>query len=117
MPQGNRPGARPDATLAHVAYGLYAASVLVGVTAIAGLLLCYIARRDVRATWIEGHYRWLIRGFWLYFLINLLGMALVFIGVGWLVLGLAMMWWIYRIAIGWLRLYRGEAIPDPASFI
>ena len=116
-PLAPRRGSRPDTTLAHVAYGLYAASVLLGITAIGGVILAYIARRDVRGTWLEGHYRWLIRSFWLYFLISLIGLALLFIGIGWIVLGLAMLWWIYRIAIGWLRLYRGEAIPDPAAFV
>jgi uncharacterized membrane protein len=106
----------PDVTLAHVAYGLYAASILVAITAIAGLLLCYIARRDVAGTWLEGHYRWLIRSFWLALLVNLIGLALIVVAVGWVVLGLGFLWWVYRIAIGWLRLNRGQAIPDPAAY-
>lgn len=47
------------------AYILYAATLLVGVTAIVGVIIAYLCRRDVAGTWLESHVRWLIRTFWI----------------------------------------------------
>ena len=65
--------------IAAICYALYAVSFLVGITAIAAIILNYIKREDARGTWVDSHYRWQIRTFW----ITLVG-TLVFWVKGWL---------------------------------
>ncbi|HEV8471987.1 MAG TPA: hypothetical protein VGR82_04350 [Methylomirabilota bacterium] len=108
----------------HVIYGLHAFSLLTGiigaVTVVAAFLtgwpsliaviLNYVKRREVRGTWLESHFRWQIRTFWFGLLwVTLCGLfVLATLGLGlliiWLPLGLVGVWFIYRIASGWLRL-------------
>src|SRR6266481_6023475 len=111
-------------TLAHVIYALHAFSVLTGalssvliVTAfvtgwpsIIAVVLNYAKRSEVRGTWLDTHFRWQIRTFWFGLLwVTLCGLFIVAtLGIGiliaWLPLGLVGLWFIYRVARGWLRL-------------
>ena len=50
--------------MTHVAYGLYALSMLVPVTALIAIVIDYVYRDEAKATWLESHYRWQIRTFW-----------------------------------------------------
>lgn len=91
-------------TLTTVIYMLYAVSFLVGVTAIAAIILNYIKKKDVAGTYLESHFRWQIRTFWFGVLWSIVGGATFGIVVGWFVLAANVVWIIYRIASGWLRL-------------
>ena len=83
---------------------------LVGWPSIIAVILNYVKRSDVRGTWLESHFLWQIRTFWF----GLLWVSLCFIfifltlGIGiivvWLPLGVITIWFIYRIARGWLAL-------------
>ena len=42
---------------------------------------------------------------------------LAFILIGWFVLVAATIWYIWRVAKGWLKLNDGEALPDPEAWI
>lgn len=95
-------------TLATVIYALYALSLFSGVTAIVAIVLDYIKLDDARGTWLESHFRWQIRTFWWSLLWLTLGALTWIILVGWLVLGVASVWFIYRIAKGWLNLNDGK---------
>src|SRR3990172_7552968 len=62
----------------HVIYGLHAVAVLIGVTSavtvvgafvfslpsIVAVVLSYLKRGEAAGTFLESHYRWLIRTFW-----------------------------------------------------
>lgn len=91
-------------TLTAVIYGLYAASFLVGITAIAAIMMNYIKKEDVAGTWLETHFRWQIRTFWFGLLWSVLGFVLLLVFVGYLVLAADSIWVLYRIVKGWLRL-------------
>lgn len=111
-------------TLAHVIYALHALSLLTGILgaatvvgafllgwpSIIAVILNYVKRSEVRGTWLESHFRWQIRTFWYGFLWTALCVFFVVatFGVGmliaWVPLGLVGLWFIYRIARGWLRL-------------
>lgn len=95
-------------TLTTVIYGLYALSLFVGVTAIVAVVLNYLKREEVQGTWLASHFTWQIRTFWWGALWVALGTLTWFIVVGWLVLGVAYVWFIYRIAKGWLNLNDGK---------
>jgi uncharacterized membrane protein len=111
-------------TLTHVIYALHAVSLLVGIVGAAtvvgafllgwpsliAVILNYVKRSEARGTWLDTHFRWQIRTFWfglLWVSLCLLFVVVTF-GVGiliaWLPLGVVGLWFIYRIARGWLAL-------------
>jgi putative membrane protein len=119
--------------VAHVVYGLHTVSILLGLmtgASIAGafifswpsilaVILNYIFRGDAEGTYLESHFAWQIRTFWLAALwlvvTGLFGWALLFFGIGFFILIIGFLvlgvWIAYRIGYGWLRLGRHEALP------
>src|SRR5215510_15618530 len=121
------PIATPSPSLvrtAHLVYALHAlglvlgafgaatvvGSFLFGWPSIIAVIINYVKRGDVRGTWLDSHFGWQIRTFWFGLLwVVLCGLFIVAtFGVGiliaWLPLGLVGLWFIYRIARGWMRL-------------
>jgi uncharacterized membrane protein len=118
----------------HIVYGLHAlglaigafgaasvvGSFLFGWPSIIAVIVSYMYRGDVRGTWLESHFDWAIRTFWLALafaavialvsapLVLLLGFGLLTWIVGMALLGI---WAIYRIARGWLRLNARQPMP------
>ena len=124
MPTPSPGATEPLVTWTHVIYALHAASLIIGVVgtatvvgaflvgqpSIVAVILNYVKRGDVRGTWLESHFRWQIRTFWFGLLWASLCILLVIatLGVGilivWIPLGLVGIWFIYRVARGWIRL-------------
>lgn len=110
--------------LTHVIYALHGFSLVTGIVgaatvvgafltgwpSIIAVIVNYVKRSDVRGTWLETHFRWQIRTFWFGLLwVTLCGLFIVAtLGIGlliaWLPLTLVGLWFIYRVARGWLRL-------------
>ena len=103
-------------TITHVIYGMYAASILIGISAIVGIVLNYIKRDDVAGTWLESHFRWQIRTFWYTLLWGVIGCILAIVVIGFAVLFADFVWFVYRVAKGWIRLNEGKPmyVPSPA---
>lgn len=95
---------KPAKTLTTIIYALYAASLLVGITAIVAIIMNYIKKKDVAGTFLESHFRWQIRTFWFGLLWSIVGVITFIIAIGWFVLAANGIWVIYRIVKGWLRL-------------
>lgn len=95
-------------TITTVVYVLQAASLLLGITFIVAVIVNYIKRSDVQKTWLDSHFRWQIRTFWFSLLWLISGFLTYFILVGYFILIADMIWVIYRIVKGWLRLYDGK---------
>ena len=70
----------------------------------------YIKRSESNGTWLESHFRWQIRTFWFglfwYLLCWLFVLLTFFVGVivVWIPLGILALWFIYRVARGWMAL-------------
>jgi uncharacterized membrane protein len=115
-------------TWAHVVYALHAFSLLTGIIgtatvigafltgwpSIIAVILNYIKQSAARGTWIESHFRWQSRTFWygllwvglcVLFIVGTLGIGIL---IAWLPLGIVAIWFIYRIARGWLALRDGQ---------
>ena len=107
-----------------IIYGLHALSIVTGILgaatvigafligwpSIIAVIMNYIKRSDARGTWLESHFRWQIRTFWFgllwtvlctLFVVLTLGIGLI---VVWIPLGILTLWFIYRVARGWLAL-------------
>jgi uncharacterized membrane protein len=99
-------------TLTTVIYGLYALALFAGLGAIVASVLNYIKREDVQGTWLESHFRWQISTFWWSVLWAIVGALTWIILLGWIVWGVAGIWYIYRIAKGWLNLNENKPMPQ-----
>jgi uncharacterized membrane protein len=90
--------------LTMIVYVLQIASIIVGITLIAGVIINTLKRKDVEGTWLESHFRWQIRTFWFTLLWFGVGLALLIVVVGFFVLMALAMWLLYRAIKGWLEL-------------
>jgi len=102
-----------DKSLTSLIYLFYALSLVLGVTALVAIVMNYVKRDDVRGTWLESHFRWQIRTFWFSLLWGLLGVVTFLLIVGWLILIADLLWFIYRIVKGWIRLNDGKPMYAP----
>ena len=111
-------------TWTHAIYALHAFSLLTGILgaatvvgafltgwpSIIALVLNYVKRSEVRGTWLESHFRWQIRTFWfgllwislcICFIVMTLGIGIL---IAWLPMAIVGIWFVYRVARGWLAL-------------
>lgn len=102
-------------TLTTVIYALYASSILLGVTILVAIVMNYVKRDDVAGTWLESHFRWQIRTFWFGLLWSVLGVLSLVVVVGFAVLFANLVWFIYRIVKGWIRLNEGRPMYEAAA--
>jgi uncharacterized membrane protein len=107
-----------------IIYGLHALSIVTGILgaasvvgafligwpSIIAVIMNYIKRSDANGTWLESHFRWQIRTFWfgliwavLCWLVVLMTLFIAVIII-WIPLGILTLWFIYRVARGWLAL-------------
>ena len=91
-------------------YALQAASFVVGVTLIAGVIIDYLKRDEAAGTWLESHVRWQIRTFWWTFFWTVLGVATLVVLVGIAILLAAGIWFVYRVVKGWTELRAGRPV-------
>jgi uncharacterized membrane protein len=115
-------------TLTHVIYALHAFSAVTGIISsalivtaflsgwpsIIAVILNYVKRSEVRATWLDSHFSWQIRTFWFALLWLLIGAVLFATVIGipiafalWIAIGI---WVLYRIIRGWMALASQKAI-------
>jgi uncharacterized membrane protein len=127
----------PQASLVsytHWMYALHALSAAVGIfgspfiitafvfglPSIVAVVMNYVRRDEARGTWLEAHFAWQLRTFWLallwmvvlavlaaLFALTIIGLPLAFVFfLGMLGVGF---WAVYRIVRGWLNLKDGRA--------
>jgi len=117
----------------HVIYGLHAWTVLTGLLtpalvvtmfltgwpSIIAVVLSYLKRSEAAGSFLESHFRWLIRTFWFALPWALLGALLwitfLLIPLAILVWAVTGIWIAYRVARGWIALVQGRSLPMPAT--
>ena len=99
--------------LTALVYGLQLAGYFTGFSPLAGVIINYVKRDAVAGTWLESHFRWQIRTFWITLACSLLGMVLLLVFIGLFVLGVAAMWFLYRAIKGWIELSEGKPMYGP----
>ncbi len=111
----------------HVIYGLHAFSVLAGIVtpmfvvtafllgwpSIIAVILNYVKRSEAAGTFLESHFRWQIRTFWIALAWSIVGVLSLLAFIGIFVLGVAAMWFLYRAIKGWIELSEGRAMYGP----
>ena len=96
--------------IALIVYIMQTLSFFAGVTAIVGIIINYVKLDEVKETWIESHFRWQIRTFWVALLWTVVGGVAIVIGIGFIILAVTFVWYVYRIAKGWMRLSEYKSI-------
>lgn len=126
---GAPPPARELVTLTHLMYALHAFAVVTGIVgsativgsfvaslpSIVAVILNYAKRGAARGSWLESHFRWQLRTFWLAVLAIVVavgfGLTLIGLPLAFLLFALAGLWVAYRIGRGWWSLNQRVAMP------
>jgi len=90
--------------LTTVVYAVQAVGLVFPVAWLVAVVINYVKRDDVAATWLESHFRWQIRSFWFGLAWCALGALTFIIVIGWAILVANYVWLIYRVVKGWLDL-------------
>ncbi|WP_274427019.1 DUF4870 family protein [Chelativorans sp. YIM 93263] len=120
-PQPNPPSKsngwlEPGQSNIQVIYVLYLVSLVLGVTALVGIVLAYL-NRGKSEEWIETHYTWAIRTFWIGLLFALVSVILMVVGIGFLLMLAVAIWAVVRVVIGLQQVSRNVPIKNPESWM
>lgn len=102
------PSKKADTTMAMVNYGLYLASFLVGFSMFVGVIIAYIYRGKGPA-WLDEHYRYQIRTFWIGLLYGCIALFLTLFLIGFILFFAIAAWVIIRCVIGFKALQEQRA--------
>jgi uncharacterized membrane protein len=101
---------------AKIIYILYLAGIIVGITPLIGIVMAYMNRGD-GPDWVQSHYQWQIRTFWIGFLYGVVGLVTTFILIGFLLLLLASVWWIVRCIKGMKALANEQPMENVETWV
>ena len=106
----------PGPTNVQVIYASYLLGFVVGITPLIGIVLAYM-NRGKAGGWVETHYTWAIRTFWIGILYGLISLVLSLVLIGILLMLAVAVWVIVRVVVGFQAVGRGEPIRNPESWL
>lgn len=96
-----------------ISYILHLLGSIAGLPSLIALVINYVKRAATAP--YDSHHRWMIRTFWWTILWLALGLLLmvtvILMPLGWIVFGLAWLWWVYRHIRGLIALLDGGRMP------
>ena len=101
---------------AKVIYILLIVSTLVGITGIIALIMAYVYK-DESEDWLQTHYRFQIRTFWIGLLYVFIGSITLTVIFGYLVLLFTFIWMIVRCAKGLKQLENNQPVNNLESWL
>ena len=101
---------------AKIIYILYLVGLATGLTLVIGVIMAYINREDP-PEWLQTHFRFQIRTFWIGLLYSVIGVILSMVLVGILVLLFAAVWLIIRVVKGFKYLEQRQPVPDVETWM
>lgn len=96
-------------------YALYLLSFLIGISGLIGLVFAYL-NRGKAGGWIDSHYTYAIRTFWIALLYGLVSAILSLALIGVLLAVATVVWVIARCIIGLQKATAGEPIAKPETW-
>ena len=78
--------------------------------------MAYVNKADA-PEWVQSHYRFQIRTFWIALMLGAIGAVTAAFVVGILILAFLFIWWIARCVTGMRYFSEGRAHPNPASWM
>ena len=105
-----------DGSTARVVYILYLIGIVLPITTLVGLVMAYVKKADA-PPWVQSHYRFQVRTFWIGFLYSVVGMATSMVLIGYAILLFTLVWLIVRCikGLGWAE--RGEPVSNVTSWL
>lgn len=85
---------------AKINYILYLVGLVIGLTALVGVIFAYVKRSEENPDWLNAHYSFQIRTFWYGLAYLIVGSLLSVIIVGWLVILFWIIWLVVRCVKG-----------------
>jgi uncharacterized membrane protein len=104
-----------DRQTALIAYILMLVPIVIPITHVVGLVMAYVSRPTAPA-WLQTHYTYQIRTFWIGLLYCVAAGVSCLVLIGFVLLPLVVVWYIVRCALGLSRLMRSEPYPTPYSW-
>ncbi len=106
----------PGPNNVRLVYILYLVSFVIGITCIVGLVFAYMNRSKAEP-WLQTHYTYLIRTFWIGVLAFFVALVLTIILVGIPLMIAIAVWAIVRCVVGLQKVSRNEPIEDPETWL
>ncbi len=100
---------------ANLIYILYLVGVVVGITPIVGVIMAYMAKSEA-PDWLVSHYNNQINIFWKGLLYGLISCVLMLVLIGFVLILVALIWYIVRTVKGMQELSKGQPIANPGSW-
>ena len=106
----------PKAKNVKLIYILYLVNIVVPFCGLVGLIMAYVNKADA-PEWLQSHYQFIIRTFWIGLLYAVIGLILTFIVIGFLVLLFALVWMIIRCVKAMGLVDQGQPHPNPTGWM
>ena len=110
------PALQDDKILPLVIYALFLIGLGTGITAVVGVVLAYVSK-PAAPEWLQSHYVFQIRTFWLWLLFSAIGGVLTLAHVGFVILAAIWVWMAVRCILGLTWLAKGQAYPTPRNWM
>ena len=101
---------------AKIIYILYLFGIIFDITGIIGVIMAYINKSDA-PEWLQSHYRFQIRTFWIGVLYMMIGVILTLALIGYLIILFWVIWLIVRCIKGMKTLDNKQAHPNPTGWM
>lgn len=103
-------------TLTTLIYILFLAGLVIPFASLIAVIMAYVNKGDA-PTWLQTHYQFQIRTFWIGLLYTVIGVGLTVILIGYLVLLFVIIWLIIRCVKGLKTLNNKTPIAQPTSWM
>ncbi len=97
-------------------YVLFLANIIIPFLGLIGVVMAYVNKADA-PEWLQSHYRFQIRTFWISLLYLFVGALLSIILIGYLVIIFTVVWIVIRCVKGMKYLDTQQAHPNPTGWM
>ncbi len=99
-----------------IAYVTYALGLFIWFAPVVGVILAYVKRDEAQGSIYASHIDYLIKTFWVSLVGTVLGTFTTLILIGWLILLVTAIWFIYRVVIGLIKLNEDKPVSTQGWF-
>lgn len=111
MPEDNESTSTPQ-----IIYLLLVANIVIPLIGLIGVIMAYV-NKDGAPEWLQSHYQFQIRTFWIGLLYAIIGSILTLVLIGWFILLFTIIWLAIRCIKGLKYLEAKEAHPNPTAWM
>ena len=110
---------KDDRAILHICYALLVGGFFsAGLTSLIALIIAYV-KRHPEENFTFSHLTWIIRSVWIAFFGAVIGIicaiTIILLPLAWLIGVIMVIWNVFRIAKGWLRLLDKRPVDEPHS--